>query len=295
MSTNSTNPEEKKIKIIYGTLTGKSKLFAEKFSKECVLHKISSEVINIKDYDPEENLNKESSIVVVFISTYEDGTPPEDAKWFYQWIMDAKDDFRLDRDHLKNLKFSIVGLGSSYYEENFNIVAKNIDSAIEKLSGNRLLPIGICDENVVNSVNGGLDYDYDVWSARFWNTINPPVNKQSACCNEKTSQKDGCCQKGDTKQSQCCKNEKESINNEDEIYSSSEDEENEDDNNSGNELVDVEDLGAMMKQRKDIMKNTAPREMLTPTLRTSLEKQGYKLIGSHSGVKMCRWTKVIHI
>ena len=31
--------------------------------------------------------------------------------------------------------------------------------------------------------------------------------------------------------------------------------------------------------------------MLTPMLRASLSKQGYKLIGSHSGVKMCRWTK----
>jgi tRNA wybutosine-synthesizing protein 1 len=32
-------------------------------------------------------------------------------------------------------------------------------------------------------------------------------------------------------------------------------------------------------------------EMLTPIVRASLSKQGYKLIGSHSGVKMCRWTK----
>ena len=36
-----------------------------------------------------------------------------------------------------------------------------------------------------------------------------------------------------------------------------------------------------------------PREMITPMLRTALEKQGYKLIGTHSGVKLCRWTKVI--
>ena len=35
-----------------------------------------------------------------------------------------------------------------------------------------------------------------------------------------------------------------------------------------------------------------PREMLTPSLRKALQKQGYKLIGSHSGVKLCRWTKV---
>ena len=35
-----------------------------------------------------------------------------------------------------------------------------------------------------------------------------------------------------------------------------------------------------------------PKEMITPVLRKNLEKQGYKLIGSHSGVKLCRWTKV---
>jgi len=32
--------------------------------------------------------------------------------------------------------------------------------------------------------------------------------------------------------------------------------------------------------------------MITPLLRQSLEKQGYRLIGTHSGVKLCRWTKV---
>ena len=34
------------------------------------------------------------------------------------------------------------------------------------------------------------------------------------------------------------------------------------------------------------------REMVTPTIRKNLEKQGYRIVGSHSGVKLCRWTKV---
>lgn len=32
-------------------------------------------------------------------------------------------------------------------------------------------------------------------------------------------------------------------------------------------------------------------EMVTPKLRASLEKQRYKIVGTHSGVKVCRWTK----
>jgi len=31
--------------------------------------------------------------------------------------------------------------------------------------------------------------------------------------------------------------------------------------------------------------------MITPLVKKSLTKQGYELIGSHSGVKLCRWTK----
>ena len=34
-----------------------------------------------------------------------------------------------------------------------------------------------------------------------------------------------------------------------------------------------------------------PKEMLSSTHKLTLQKQGYKIIGSHSGVKLCRWTK----
>ncbi|XP_010783447.1 S-adenosyl-L-methionine-dependent tRNA 4-demethylwyosine synthase-like [Notothenia coriiceps] len=42
---------------------------------------------------------------------------------------------------------------------------------------------------------------------------------------------------------------------------------------------------------KKIEDEAERREMITPALREALTKQGYKLIGSHSGVKLCRWTK----
>ena len=33
--------------------------------------------------------------------------------------------------------------------------------------------------------------------------------------------------------------------------------------------------------------------MVSESLRKSLTKQGYKIVGSHSGVKLCRWTKAM--
>jgi hypothetical protein len=58
--------------------------------------------------------------------------------------------------------------------------------------------------------------------------------------------------------------------------------------------VDMEDLGGPGPRRGAKAKAAAaagsgqPREMVTPLVRASLTKQGYKVLGSHSGVKMCR-------
>ena len=52
-------------------------------------------------------------------------------------------------------------------------------------------------------------------------------------------------------------------------------------------------LGAAKKKLEENGLNGELKEMITPLLRESLTKQGYKLIGTHSGVKLCRWTKVL--
>ena len=44
---------------------------------------------------------------------------------------------------------------------------------------------------------------------------------------------------------------------------------------------DVEDLGNVPKEK----------EMITRELRSILQKQGYGVVGSHSAVKLCRWSK----
>jgi len=68
--------------------------------------------------------------------------------------------------------------------------------------------------------------------------------------------------------------------------------------NSGEELTDLEDLGIIGMSEGEIDYSKIPldqltREMVTPRVRKSLTKQGYKVLGSHSGVKLCRWTKAM--
>jgi hypothetical protein len=64
-------------------------------------------------------------------------------------------------------------------------------------------------------------------------------------------------------------------------------EEQEDGDDDGDEEDDEDDEEELQSH------DSTPREMLTPSLRQALTKQGYRLLGSHSGVKMCRWTKAM--
>ncbi len=67
---------------------------------------------------------------------------------------------------------------------------------------------------------------------------------------------------------------------------------------SGEALVDLEDMGSVIaraveerKKEEEDSRAGAVREMITPAQRKALTKEGYKIIGTHSAVKLCRWTK----
>merc|ERR1719361_3328021 len=45
------------------------------------------------------------------------------------------------------------------------------------------------------------------------------------------------------------------------------------------------------KEDEDGVQSSEPKEMVTSTQALALKKEGYKLIGTHSAVKLCRWTK----
>ena len=92
-----------------------------------------------------------------------------------------------------------------------------------------------------------------------------------------------------------------------------EDDDDEDNNQVEPQVIDMEDMGASMENAAngdddDIEKENElieggeiqsnnrkasdePREMVTTSQAEALKKEGYKLIGTHSAVKLCRWTK----
>ena len=260
--TNCQLSSEEKVTIVYGTTTGTSELFSKQLASKIILKGYKTEIFNASQFGSNiEDKMKEiksgrNPILVVIISTYTEGTPPESAKWFYTWLSDMAGDFRVSHNLLTGLNHAVFGLGNSLYLDHYNTVAKDVDTFLHQLGSQRCNSLGLGDENVDKSVTGSLETDFESWSEEFLKTLTKGSEDTKVVENGVTDSND---------------------------YSDNDSEEGEDD------VMDIEDLG--IKRNTIDNNNIGPKEMVTPQLRKTLTKQGYKIIGTHSGVKLCRWTK----
>ncbi|XP_073071320.1 S-adenosyl-L-methionine-dependent tRNA 4-demethylwyosine synthase TYW1 isoform X4 [Manis javanica] len=111
------------VKIFYGSQTGTAKGFATILA-EAVSHlDLSVEIINLKEYDPDDHLVEEvtgKNVCAFLIATYTDGRPTESAEWFCKWLEEAASDFRFGKTYLKGMRYVVFGLGNSAYGSHFN-------------------------------------------------------------------------------------------------------------------------------------------------------------------------------
>ena len=81
----------------------------------------------------------------------------------------------------------------------------------------------------------------------------------------------------------------------DAIYENDEEDDMEEENEA--EILDLEDIGDLIQASTRTTRNDGkemehePKEMLTSKQAAALKKEGYRIIGTHSAVKLCRWTK----
>ncbi|KAK1746966.1 S-adenosyl-L-methionine-dependent tRNA 4-demethylwyosine synthase [Skeletonema marinoi] len=107
---------------------------------------------------------------------------------------------------------------------------------------------------------------------------------EAGCCSNQNSE--------DNNEAGCCSNEKSDENDSmTDSLSEEEDYDDDDDDDSEGDVLDVEDMGNVIKSQSSSKKSREPKEMVTPKQAKALKKEGYRLIGTHSAVKLCRWTK----
>ncbi|NXG40820.1 TYW1 synthase, partial [Psilopogon haemacephalus] len=287
------------VKIFYGSQTGTAKRFARGLAEAVAPFNLPVEVISMGDCDPDDCLSEETSsrnICVFLVATYTDGQPPEAAAWFCKWLEEAANDFRYGKSYLKGLRYAVFGLGNSVYAEHYNTVGRSVDRWLWMLSASRVMTRAEGDCNVAQSKHGSIEADFEAWKTKF-------LSRLQALCTGEKKPCSGECKKGKCKSQG--KQSKESSDHEpgvsesetaeaEELFESSSEEEADAEEAGGtNSVVDVEDLGSIMSHMKTKVQCGwtwsdflffffPPLLLLFP---------GYKLIGSHSGVKLCRWTK----
>ncbi|POM72287.1 tRNA wybutosine-synthesizing protein [Phytophthora palmivora] len=300
-------PKAMTVRILYGTQTGASKTMAETLEKTLFALNIAgfhfqTSVVNMKDYD-QDNLEQEA-IVVAILSTWTHGQPPEDAKVFCNWITDMTQDFRVSKNWLNNVQHAVFGLGNAEYDEDYGTAAKNLDNNLSDLGSPSLVALGLGDDNVDqfkqfdiwmdNLVAAMCEFSSEKTVAALKKSVSPVKGKAGK--KEWLSQKEFRRQKRAKKAEAAAANgETVELNEEDMMNEqflvddfSDDEEQNQQKANDDSGMVDVEDIGKSMKESEAASKS---REMVTPMQRKALTKEGYKIIGTHSAVKLCRWTK----
>ncbi|NXG70006.1 TYW1 synthase, partial [Baryphthengus martii] len=304
------------VKIFYGSQTGTAKRFAKGLAEAITSLNLPVEVVSMGDYDPEDCLSEETpsrTICVFLVATYTDGQPTESAAWFCKWLEEAAHDFRYGKTYLKGLRYAVFGLGNSVYVDHYNTVGRNVDRWLWALGATRIMTRAEGDCNVAQSKFGSIEADFEAWKAKF-------LSRLQALCRGEKKPCSGKCKKRKCKSPG--KQSKESSDRErgtseyekaeaEELFETSSDEEAGAEEAGGtNSVVDVEDLGNIMSHTKKAKLGLGTRRILYTVrfvfpelqsfqemhLNPPLASEGvssycYRLIGSHSGVKLCRWTK----
>lgn len=125
----------KKITIVYGTETGNSKKLATDFAAKAKQNYIHAKVVGMDQYRLTD-LPKEEYLLAV-ISTHGEGEPPAAAKKFYDHI--HNNGFKLEK-----LKYGVLALGDTSYPL-FCKTGEDVDLQLNKLGGNRIVPLQKCD------------------------------------------------------------------------------------------------------------------------------------------------------
>jgi tRNA wybutosine-synthesizing protein 1 len=250
--------------ILFGTQSGTAEDLSNMLFKEARTEwGIKVAIKDMANFDPDDLSNE--SLVVFIIATYTDGAAPPTAQAFHSWVKDEGGNER-NGNMMRNVRYAVFGLGNSLYAKNYNRASRDLDFAIHKMGGNRILGRGEGDE----SVDTGAAFSK--WCSALYNSLvrtSGVANTEAQAGGDEVDEQD---EQGDQY--------------DDEYESSDEEAETE-------PLVDLEDLGALMKKANAKEKPEHGKKMLSDSQKAVLTKQGYKIIGSHSGVKLCRWTKAM--
>lgn len=139
-----------KLTILYGTESGNSEALASELVTQAKQNGFKPSLLNMADASAA-SLQDVGRLLVV-VSTWGDGEPPESAEGFYNSLM--QEEVKLD-----GVDFSVCALGDTSYDQ-FCQTGKEMDARLEKLGARRIVERVDCD----------VDYDdaFKGWAKLVW-------------------------------------------------------------------------------------------------------------------------------
>lgn len=149
--------------ILYGSQTGNAKGVATAIKAQAEARGLPATLASMADYKPKQ-LKKERHLLVV-VSTYGEGEPPESAVDLFEQLKKGK------IGKLDGLKFAVLGLGDSSYEF-FCQTGKDFDNFLASAGAERIYELA------------SLDVDYQdaakAWSEQALNAITATLSTSAA-------------------------------------------------------------------------------------------------------------------
>ncbi len=124
-----------KLTVLYGTESGNSEVLADRTVKAAKKRGFQAAMKNMSEISPLD-LAKVTNLLVI-VSTWGDGEPPESAVTFYK-------DFMAADIALSNVRYSVCALGDTSYEK-FCQIGKDMDAHLEGLGATRISAREDCD------------------------------------------------------------------------------------------------------------------------------------------------------
>lgn len=126
----------RKLTILYGTETGNAAELARALETAAKGKGLSCSLSDMADYKVRQFAQEED--VLIIVSTYGEGDPPQPATGFFEFVEGRK------APKLEGKRFAVLALGDSTYEF-YCEAGKRLDRRFEELGGERLAPRVDCD------------------------------------------------------------------------------------------------------------------------------------------------------
>jgi tRNA wybutosine-synthesizing protein 1 len=276
------------VSIVHASVTGTCATFARDLHQQLLtaIPQATVQLGKVEEWDWwDELLNNETDratttgappVVVLLIPTHHAGAWPVSALALQTAIQDLQHDWRIEKAPLRTcgILFGVFGMGSSAYGDGtMGQPAKEAMQQMRMLGAKPMGSVGIGDDSVGDLAKTA----FVAWKEDIVAQLETMYKPASSCgcAKSEAPAEGGCCQTKEPK--------------EEEEAEYGEDDDEEEEAKGEPELADLEDMGDVMKASGDT--SGEPKEMVTPSQAVALKKEGYRLIGTHSAVKLCRWTK----